>query len=1238
MTDLTEPGPVKRPLPLDLQMEEENIQIKVPRVTGPPPYLDDKTQKWLIVGICLQTIISPVLRKYADDEVNSLYESLKSSNSINTNDNRPCIDKYRTNKYKLNFKSINNNWEVHKNSYNYTVTSHVDLSKLFLLPTYACYTAIDESCDLTALLSIVININSFPSSVQTDAEKIRSDIRNHWAHCDLREWTATKYIDSFHLMEQLLKNIGLNTREEGSLRELNTWATYDQNVLSGTTLGPDIVQKNCNLSKCVQSLCSETDSQFVNRKVLKELLKINNKLQQRNKILEALHRLEIKGWEEDKTTFLETRATHHILELLPFKNCIIVTGCSGCGKSSNIHHAALHLRDSYGFEIIPVLKGPTDIIDFYNEEKKQVFVVDDIYGKETLNTSTLQTWSDHLEKTGKLFTDVGLDVADKKDGTVSNMSSPKMLISCRLDIYKESQFQHWLESGSVSPWKDDRLQNIVEVFGKDLSKEKHRKDLKSSFSILNGTYLKLRGKEYSMIHDKIHKMAAVICGQNLTECFMKYAPPEFIRDHFIFASLLEVHESDDSIVLLELQEEKKYFERLICDLKDRVITSTFHNNQLIYEKFREKLINFLRSSDNAKTVLKKFDTQHAQGCQIYDGNEKMRNTKYEIQKYLMNIYYTTPLIESAIRGYFDIVHFLIVDVKCNVNYTDCNNCSPLHKASERGHRAVAELLLDNNASVNHCNRYGESSLYVACAGGHTDTVKLLLEHNADVIIGLSPLYVACKGGNKDIVELLLDKDASISQCFELWRFPLYEACKGGHTYIVKLLLQKGASINQCFPTYMSPLYVACKGGHTDIVEMLLQKNNDVDKSDVLMEDPFVSYRGGFQDTVEMLLQTNDYVNQCNEDGKSPLYVACKGGHINTVKILLKNTANVFQCNMQNQSPLYAACKGGHKGIVELLLKKDTGVNQCDTGGCSLLYVACARGHTDTVELLLKNGADFNQCNTQDESPLYAACGGGHKDAVNMLLEKDADVNQTDATDCSPLYVACRGGHIHIVQLLLQKKADVNHCNTSGQSPLFVACQESHKETVELLLKKEDNINQCDLDGKSPLFAACEGRYTCELESVLQNNEDVYQYSVNACKLENNETVELLLKNEAKVNQCDQNGDSPLFAACRRGHKETVELLLKEKADVNQCNSEGESPLHAVCSYHYHLQSFYSKDRVEPVLKRYIETVKILLAWGADVKMFNRNGQTPLDIVRESHFVEIVNLFEKNLQLKKSQLK
>ncbi|CAG2184813.1 DHX34 [Mytilus edulis] len=155
----------------------------------------------------------------------------------------------------------------------------------------------------------------------------------------------------------------------------------------------------------------------------------------------AHHEQEIGEWEQDQTTFLETRATRHILESLPSHNCIVVTGSSGCGKSSNIHQAALHLRDSFGYEIIPVLTGPTDIMNYYNENKKQVFIVDDICGKETINMQTLQTWRDYSEKMEKIFKVAEKYVASKNDKTVSKVSSPKLLLSCRLHIYKEAQFQ-----------------------------------------------------------------------------------------------------------------------------------------------------------------------------------------------------------------------------------------------------------------------------------------------------------------------------------------------------------------------------------------------------------------------------------------------------------------------------------------------------------------------------------------------------------------------------------------------------------------------------------------------------------------------------------------------------------------------------------------------------------------------------------------------------------------------------
>ncbi|XP_076088220.1 uncharacterized protein LOC143058633 [Mytilus galloprovincialis] len=392
MAEPTELRPLKRSIPPDLQKQVEDINTKVPRTTGPPGDLDEEKKRWLIVGICLHSIISPLLRKYVNPIISNLYNSLVSSDSIDTQGYHRYLKKYpATNRYFLNYESINNNRTMNKNyrSYDYRVTSHVDLSKLFLPPNMAHYSGIDGSCDSSALLGMVINISSFPRAVQTDAEKIRSDIRNPWAHCDFTEWTTTKYTDLFQLMEQLVKDLGLSSREENKvLGELNTWATNGQNYLSGTVLGLEIVEEirqHTNvLSEYVQTLCTETDSQFIN--VKKELKDLENSLQDRigkleNKTMEQeveinkfsslatsvsiemeilkaevkrhedhipknirdQHNQLIMEWEDDEATFFKTRAANYILSSVASNDCIIVTGSSGCGKSSNIHHVALHL-------------------------------------------------------------------------------------------------------------------------------------------------------------------------------------------------------------------------------------------------------------------------------------------------------------------------------------------------------------------------------------------------------------------------------------------------------------------------------------------------------------------------------------------------------------------------------------------------------------------------------------------------------------------------------------------------------------------------------------------------------------------------------------------------------------------------------------------------------------------------------------------------------------------------------
>ncbi|CAG2222932.1 unnamed protein product [Mytilus edulis] len=343
----------------------------------------------------------------------------------------------------------------------------------------------------------------------------------------------------------------------------------------------------------------------------------------------------------------------------------------------------------------------------------------------------------------------------------------------------------------------------------------HRNSLKSGFSTLDGTYLQMRGTEYRMIHDKIYKMAALICGQKLTECFIKYAPSVFIRDNFIFDS---VYKSNDDLIVLFKDQEEDYFERLLRDLRQDVITSTFQNKQLIFHLFRDKLISFFGKSDDAKTVLKKL---HTEDC-IQERNIYKQDHLFEVHLE------TTPLIESVISGYGDIVRFLLENIKCYANNT---NIQGISKASENKHSNVPELLLGEYNVVSRCKTFGESLLDIACRGGHTDIITKY---------GNSSLSIACKRGYPEIVKMLLQYNADVSQCPKYGESPLYIACEMGYTVClfqplrnfyergmleqtrdqletVQLLLAWNADVKMCNKT---PLDIARKSQSVELVNLL----------------------------------------------------------------------------------------------------------------------------------------------------------------------------------------------------------------------------------------------------------------------------------------------------------------------------------------------------------------------------------------------------------------------------------
>ena len=175
--------------------------------------ISDEEGRWVVIGICLNKV-TPALRKVLSTEIPKWHQTLI----------KPPIeiDKQTSGKYekylppstiKLNYNSINNNKST--KLYDFAVKDPLSLAKLFVKPFMASFTGFDHTMDTSAVLSVICEAQPFVASgAAALAKKVRSDIRNEWAHCDLSHWTEPNFQTALSEIESLVKSVGLTTADE----------------------------------------------------------------------------------------------------------------------------------------------------------------------------------------------------------------------------------------------------------------------------------------------------------------------------------------------------------------------------------------------------------------------------------------------------------------------------------------------------------------------------------------------------------------------------------------------------------------------------------------------------------------------------------------------------------------------------------------------------------------------------------------------------------------------------------------------------------------------------------------------------------------------------------------------------------------------------------------------------------------------------------------------------------------
>ena len=186
--------------------------------------LSENQKRWIVTGICLNKVVTPQLRKYIEPHMITYYDNFKKSNKIHT---QTYATHLKTDgPKKLNYEAINNNQKHGRNVrlFDYKVTSHVDMAKLYLQTFRAKFSAFDESCDTSAVLGLLCEMPNTSSGIQVNARDVRAKVRNEWAHCNFADWDEPKFSAAFQKMEALVRSLGLPKNDtDGIVDELNDW-------------------------------------------------------------------------------------------------------------------------------------------------------------------------------------------------------------------------------------------------------------------------------------------------------------------------------------------------------------------------------------------------------------------------------------------------------------------------------------------------------------------------------------------------------------------------------------------------------------------------------------------------------------------------------------------------------------------------------------------------------------------------------------------------------------------------------------------------------------------------------------------------------------------------------------------------------------------------------------------------------------------------------------------------------
>ena len=361
-------------------------------------------------------------------------------------------------------------------------------------------------------------------------------------------------------------------------------------------------------------------------------------------------------------------------------------------------------------------------------------------------------------------------------------------------------------------------------------------------------------------------------------------------------------------------------------------------------------------------------------------------------------------------------------------------------------------------------------------------------------------------------------------------------------------------------------------------------------------------------------------------GRSEVADALMRGDKAAARKLVEQRVDVNAPQADGATALHWAVFQSDKEMVDLLLRAKANPSVSNREGATPLWLASVNGDAAIIAALLDAGANANEPLPLGRTPLMAASRTGNVDAMKVLVDHGANVNAKETIrGTTPLMWAADEGHAPAIQFLIQHGADIkarSNLVERGRGPALGKSNDPRKQVAAqgaalaagqaspdlgTLRAAADGAAAAPVQGQRGAAGQGQrgggrgGQANANAGAAANAAADVRMVRIRPMLAQQSDSAAVV--DADRRNPMDGGALTPLIYAVRSNDLDSVKVLLAAGADINQVSGYGWSPLLVATQNRYYKLGAY------------------LLDHGADVNLANKGMWTPLYLATDNRNIE-----------------